>query len=235
MNFLKKLFNKSVANKMTGKSKETDEEEMLKNAIEFIRVNADGENGDAESQFQYGVMFATGHGPGGRGDFPKDIKKAIFWLEKSAAQGNIDALAMIGRVFMDNGDPTSAVRYYRMAAEKNHEAACENLAMAYSMGDGVSKDDVEAHKWFLKAAKAGSAFSQYVTGNNYFNGIGVEENPNEAIKWFDQAARQGQPNAQFMMGQFYEFGKEDIEKAKKMYYLAAEQGNKEAKQRLQEL
>ena len=165
----------------------------------------------------------------------KDAKQAIYWLNKSAAQGNLDAVAMLGRVYMDNGDPDTAVKYYRKAAEQGHEAACENLAMAYGMGDGVPEDKVEAHKWFLKAAELGSAFAQYIAGNNYFNGIGVEENPNEAMRWFDKAAHQGQPNAQFMMDQFYEIGREEIVEAKKWYRLAAEQGHEEAQAMLKTL
>ena len=248
MGFFSKLFGKSTKeeNKTVRKSpaeiaaeqeqrKAKVEAEMLKNAIDFIRVNAEGVDGDADSQFQYGVMFATGQGPGGRGSFTKDAKQAIYWLNKSAAQGNLDAVAMLGRVYMDNGDPATAVKYYRKAAEQGHEAACENLAMAYGMGDGVPEDKAEAHKWFLKAAELGSAFAQYIAGNNYFNGIGVEENPNEAMRWFDKAAHQGQPNAQFMMGQFYEIGREDIVEAKKWYRLAAEQGHEEAQAMLKTL
>lgn len=211
------------------------EAQMLKDAIDFIRVNAEGEDGDADYQFQYGVMFATGQGPGGRGSFTKDLNKAVYWLKKSASQGNLDAVAMLGRICMDNGKPEIGVKYYRKAAERGHEAACENLAMAYGMGDGVPEDKVEAHKWFLKAAELGSAFAQYIAGNNYFNGIGVEENPNEAMRWFDKAANQGQPDAQFMMGQFNEYGREDIEEAKKWYRLAAAQGHEEAQAKLKTL
>lgn len=211
------------------------EAEMLKNAIDFIRVNAEGEDGDADSQFQYGVMFATGQGPGGRGSFTKDIKQAIYWLNKSAAQGNLNAVTMLGRVYMDNGDPATAVKYYRKAAEQGDEAACENLAMAYGMGDGVPEDKTEAHKWFLKAAELGSAFAQYIVGNNYFNGVGVEENTDEAFKWFFKAAEQGQPNAQFEIGQLYEYGGHDTETARKWYAKAAEQGHEEAQQKLREL
>lgn len=248
MGIFKKLFGK--ANKEDNKSaykrpveseakpkpqKAYTEEEMLKDAIDYIRVNAEGEDADADSQFQYGVMYATGRGPGGRGTFTRDFKQAIYWLNKSAAQGNLDAVAMLGKVYMDNGDPATAVKYYRDAAEKGHEAACENLAMAYGMGDGVPEDKAEAHKWFLKAAELGSAFSQYIVGNNYFNGIGVEENTDEAFKWFFKAAEQGQPNAQFEIGQLYEYGGHDIETAREWYSKAAAQGHEEARQKLGEL
>lgn len=248
MGFFNKLFGKSTKeeNKTARKSpaeiaaeqeqrKAAVETEMLKNAIDFIRINAEGEDGGADYQFQYGVMFATGQGPGGRGNFTKDVKQAIYWLNKSAAQGNLDAVAMLGCVYMDNGDPATAVKYYRKAAEQGHEAACENLAMAYGMGNGVPEDKVEAHKWFLKAAELGNAFAQYIAGNNYFNGIGVEENTDEAFKWFFKAAEQGQPNAQFEIGQLYEYGGHDTETARKWYTKAAEQGHEEAQQKLREL
>ena len=248
MSFFAKLFGKTTKNTNTTarnhsaesaadeeRRKANVEAQMLKDAIDFIRVNAEGDDGDADSQFQYGVMFATGKGPGGRGSFTKDLNKAVYWLKKSASQGNLDAVAMLGRIYMDNGRPEIGIKYYRKAAEHGHEAACENLAMAYGMGDGVPEDKVEAHKWFLKAAELGSAFAQYIVGNNYFNGIGVEQNPGAAIQRFDKAAQQGQPNAQFMMGQFHEIGREDIKEAKKWYRLAAEQGLEEAQERLREL
>ena len=88
---------------------------------------------------------------------------------------------------------------------------------------------------YLKAAELGSAFAQYIVGNNYFNGVGVEENTDEAFKWFFKAAEQGQPNAQFEIGQLYEYGGHDIETAREWYRKAAEQGHSDAQQKLREL
>lgn len=248
MGFFSKLFGKSAKeeNKSVQKTPEelaaeqkkrkaAVEAEMVQNVITYIRANAEGEDGDAESQFQYGVMYATGQVYGGIGEFTKDLKQAIYWLNKSAAQGNLDAVAMLGKVYMGNGEAATAVKYYRKAAEQGHEAACENLAMAYGMGDGVPEDKVEAHKWFLKAAELGSPFSQYIVGNNYFNGVGVEEDTDEAFKWFFKAADQGQPDAQYEIGQLYEYGGNDIETARKWYAMAAEQGHEGAQQKLREM
>lgn len=238
MFFLNKFFGKfsqkgkKKVNKNFG---EMTEDEKLREAALFIKANAEGEEGDPEYQFQYGVMFATGQGPHGHGSFTKDINQAIYWLDKSASQGNTDAMCMLGRIYMDNNNPSTAVKYYKMAAEKGNEAACENLAMAYSMGDGIAENKAEAHKWFLKAANLGSPFAQYAAGNNYFNGIGVEENTDEAIKWFWKAAKQGQPNAQFEIGQLYEYGNNDIESARQWYTKAAAQGHKEAQEKLKEM
>ncbi len=238
MGFFSKLFGKSARKEnvpMVKSFDEMSEEEKLEEAILFIQVNAEGDDGDPEYQFQYGVMFATGKGPYGHGTFTKDFNQAVYWLNKSAAQGYLDAVCMLGRVYMDNGDSVTAVKYYTEAAEQGNEAACENLAMAYGLGDGVPEDKAEAHKWFLKAAELGSAFSQYIVGQNLFDGIGVEANPGEAMIWFEKAAKQGQPNAQFMMGQFFEIGRDDIETACQWYSKAAQQGLESARERLREL
>ena len=170
MGFFSKLFGKSTKeeNKTVRKSpaeiaaeqekrKAAVEAEMLKNAIDFIRVNAEGENGDADSQFQYGVMFATGQGPGGRGSFTKDIKQAIYWLNKSAAQGNLDAVAMLGRVYMDNGEPATAVKYYRKAAEQGQPNAQFEIGQLYEYG---GQDTKTAREWYAKAAAQGHEEAQ---------------------------------------------------------------------------
>lgn len=227
MGLLQKLFGRNFK-----RSNEPDKEntaQLQKNSIRFVQVNA--EDGDTEYQFQYGVMFFTGCGPGG-GAFTKDATQSIYWLSKSAEQGNLNAVAMLGRVYMENGDAATAVKYYRMAAEKNHEAACENLALAYGMGDGVPEDQLEAHRWFLKAAELGSAYSQYIVGKHYFDGVYVEENSEEAFKWFFRSAEQGQPNAQFEIGQLYEYGGKDLKTAREWYAKAAAQGHEAAKEKL---
>lgn len=231
MGFFGKLFGKTEKRSDAEPFKKVEdmtEEELINEAVRFIQVNAEGEDGDPEYQFKYGVIFATGKGLDGHGSFPKDFDKAVYWLKKSAAQGNVNAVCMLGRVYMDHGDAATAVTYYREAAEKGNEAACENLAMAYGMGTGVAEDKVEAHKWFLKAAELGSAFAQYIVGMNLFDGTGVAENPAEAMQWFEKAADQGEPNAQFMMGQFFELGHHDVDTALQWYRKAAEQGHEEA-------
>lgn len=232
------LFGKSAKQNPSPQTKRVEdmtEEEKTKEVIRFIQVNAEGDDGDPKYQLQYGYMFFTGQGPGGRGAFTKDLDQAIYWISKSAAQGNVDATCILGRVYMEKGDFATARKCFREAAEKGDVDACENLALAYGTGDGVAEDKVEAHKWFLKAAELGSAFSQYVVGQNLFDGTGVQANPGEAMGWFEKAANQGQENAQFMMGQLFEFGHHDIETACEWYAKAAAQGLESAQERLREL
>ncbi|MGN0335772.1 MAG: hypothetical protein ACI4DV_08965 [Lachnospiraceae bacterium] len=65
MSFFHKLFGKSSGNENNEKKcnndlEEMSEEEKLRALIVFIKTNAEGDDGDPECQFQYGVMYATG-------------------------------------------------------------------------------------------------------------------------------------------------------------------------------
>ena len=122
------------------------------------------------------------------------------------------------------------------------------LGRCYLTGTGVEKNEVEAVKWFRKAADRGNDGGQVLLGVCYFNGLGVETDETEAIKWFHRAAKQdgyfaevaqlylkaieyGDPEAQFWLASDYEygwrFGKNEAE-AVKWYRKAAEQGNADA-------
>jgi len=65
------------------------------------------------------------------------------------------------------------------------------LGECYLNGTGVEKDDVEAVKWFRKAAEQGNAHAQVKLGECYRNGTGVEKDDVGAVKWFRKAAEQG--------------------------------------------
>lgn len=66
----------------------------------------------------------------------------------------------------------------------------------YECGQGVTKNDAEALKWFQLAAKQGVAIAQRNLGALYANGQGVTKNDVEALKWYSLAAEQGNAQAQ---------------------------------------
>lgn len=203
----------------------------INDVIHFIRVNADE---DAEYQFQLGLMYATGQGPYGHGEFTQDIEQAKYWLSKSAKQGNADAQNSLGVLYGREGEYERAVKLYVMAAKQNHIEGIVNLAMAFSMGEGVPEDSEKAHALFLKAANLENPYAQYIVGLHYFYGNSVENNPEEAFKWYWRAAKQGECHAQFEIGKGFEITG-DAEEAKQWYAKAAAQGHEEAKQKLNEL
>ena len=66
--------------------------------------------------------------------------------------------------------------------------AQNNLGFCYVNGYGVQKNQLEAKKWFRKAADQGCDVAQYNLGMNYYKGDGVEKNAVEAYAYFKLAA-----------------------------------------------
>ena len=75
---------------------------------------------------------------------------------------------------------------------KRGNARCQViLGSAYRNGTGVTRDPVEASRWYRKAAEQGSDVGQYELGLLYESGLGVPKDAIQAVGWFRKAADQG--------------------------------------------
>jgi hypothetical protein len=108
--------------------------------------------------------------------------------------------------------------------------------LSYAGGVGVAKDEVEAVKWYRKAAEQNFARAQEALGSHYADGLGVAKDEVEAAKWFRKAAEQGFSSyAQNNLGIRYETGNgvaKDYVEADKWLNLASAQGSESAKEHL---
>jgi len=99
----------------------------------------------------------------------------------------------------------------------------------YGFRGGVSQDEKEALKWFLKAAEQGNADAQRNIGFWYHLGRGgVPQDEKEALKWYLKSAEQGNAKAQCSLGGMFADGKgvpKDYGEAVKWYLKAAENGD----------
>ena len=107
-------------------------------AVKEFRAAAD--KGDANSQFNIGLMYEQGIGVG------KDEREAVAWYRKAAEQGNSNAQYNLA-VLYENGrgtkvDFVQARQWYRKAAAQGDELAVGNLGMLYVRGQGVTEDKV---------------------------------------------------------------------------------------------
>ena len=91
----------------------------------------------------------------------------------------------------DREDYATALKEWKILAEKGDPVSQYNLGVMYRMGNGVAKDDKEALKWYRLAAYQGNAGSQFLLGYMYLNGIGVPRNHLRAHMWVNLAASQG--------------------------------------------
>jgi TPR repeat protein len=149
----------------------------------------------------------------------QDYVEAVKWLRKSAEQGNADAQASLGAIYLFGKgveqDYVEAVKWLRKSAEQGNADAQYNLGMAYDLGKGVEQDYVEAVKWYRRSAEQGDADAQYNLGEIYLFGKGVEQDYVEAVKWYRRSAEQGNADAQYNLGVFYAKG-EGVPKSDKM-------------------
>ncbi len=97
----------------------------------------------------------------------------------------------------------------------------------------MAKNQVEAVKWYRKAAEQDVAPAQYDLGFCYSEGNGVAKNQVEAVNWYRKAAEQNFAPAQHNLGVCYSEGEgvaKDYVEGYKWMLLAAAQGLEAAKQ-----
>ena len=79
-------------------------------------------------------------------------------------------------------------------AKQGNSTAQTVLGIMYDKGEGVTENDVEAVKWYRKAAVRGDADLQHNLGVMYYAGDGATENNISAYAWMSMAKTQGNTN-----------------------------------------
>ncbi|MBF0623379.1 MAG: sel1 repeat family protein [Magnetococcales bacterium] len=136
---------------------------------------------------------------------PAHKQTARYWLEKSAAAGNM--IAMVHLAFMlDRGeggpvDHPAATAWLEQAEKLEEEAAWCFLGFRYGLGLGVIQDSVKAKDLLTRGAKAPLGDCQLHTGILHARGAdGFNASRAEALRWFQQAADRGNPGALLILG-----------------------------------
>jgi hypothetical protein len=70
----------------------------------------------------------------------------------------------------------------------------------------ISRNSVEAAKWYKESATLGNREAQYSLGKMYSHGQGVLQDHAEALRWYRLSAEQGHANAQGELGTMYANG-----------------------------
>ena len=194
------------------------------------------EQDDASAQINLGVCYANGLGVN------KDLSKAKYWWGKAAAKGEDVAISNLSKLTKEEKamnertfqQPSNSQNTFQQNIEKAKEGDADAeyiIGRCYHNGEYVTKDELEAFKWYLKSAEQGNAKAQTCLGVYYELGIGVEKNDSLAAEWYMKAAEQGNVKGQTCLGYCYGKGHgvpEDINKAIEWWRKAARQGDSEA-------
>jgi uncharacterized protein len=97
------------------------------------------------------------------------------------------------------GGETDRIDSVRDDAERGDVYSQFRLGQIYYEGKTVSRDDVQAAKWFLKAAAQEHSEAQYILASMYEKGVGLKQSDKEAFGWYLSAATQGHERASVIL------------------------------------
>jgi TPR repeat protein len=94
----------------------------------------------------------------------RDLKQALYWLQKAAVQDNAMAQYNLGVLYTENRgipvDYTAGADWFMKAALQGNSDAQNNLGSLYANGQGVPKSYVHAFYWLDIAAQNGDRVAQ---------------------------------------------------------------------------
>ena len=131
---------------------------------------------NADAQYYLGLMYFHARG------VEYSPIKAEEWFQKSANQGNVGAMTLLGVIY-DTG---------WLDGDSLH---------------GGDEDQEKALEWFQKAADLGDAVGQFYMGVYYEFGRVVERDFEKAAEWYQKAANQGYPDAMRQLAEMYQDGR----------------------------
>lgn len=185
-------------------------EEMFNEHLE------NAEAGEADAQYEVGIMYLKGQG------VSQDRDKAIQWLKKASDAGNQQATSKLGRI----QEQQDKFEHLLGRAESGNLKAQYEVAMMYLKGRGIERDGKRGRQWLLKAADQGDAKATTRLGIVNYKGEGGTRNYQQALKLFNRVNDKS-ALAQYYLGEMYAHGqavKKDYPAAIGWYKKAAASG-----------
>lgn len=168
----------------------------------FNEWKAAAEGGQAEAQFDLGVLYAQGLG------VRRDLTQAEQWYRKAAEQGNAEAQFALGQMYARGWgvprDTADAMRWFQMANTPESEGPSTDWTVLD--GYGVQQNYQQAAYWYEQAAQKGHPEAQYNLALLYAAGKGVQRDDDQAVRWTRAAAGRGYAPAQAALGTRYAHG-----------------------------
>ncbi|KAG0314859.1 hypothetical protein BGZ97_008879 [Linnemannia gamsii] len=139
----------------------------------------------------------------------------IAELIAKVERGDLEAQVALGDAY-ETGvglsmDYTSAMKYFRKAANQGHVMAQYRVGLLYTHGRGVQRNELEAQEWFRKAAEKELPEAQYMIGwlrryrYTYMYMYSSDHYP-MSMTWFLKASEQGYAKADVDIGYLFKEG-----------------------------
>lgn len=144
-------------------------------------------NGDAGSLYGMGLMYLEGLG------VPKNPGKAAEYFKAAADQDYENAQVALGKLYLDQGEISSAARYFEFAGRHDHIEALYHLAELYDQGVGRERSCSFATQYYKAVAERAEPIHSSFTEANQALAAGDLE---LALVEYMMAAEQGYKVAQ---------------------------------------
>ncbi|GES87929.1 kinase-like domain-containing protein [Rhizophagus clarus] len=172
-----------------------------------------------------------------------DKQKAFELYQKAANSGNVFGISSLGYCYSNeigtSFNDQKVFELYQKAVNLGNTRGICNLGYCYENGIGTCVNKQKAFKLYQKAANLGSISVRGINnlGGCYYDGIGTNIDRQKAFELYRGAAILGDSLAQYNLASMYEDGevKKDINQAIYWYNKSAEQGDKHAQMKLNEL
>jgi TPR repeat protein len=186
--------------------------------------------GDAEAQYQIGIVFNGGIG------LDKNEDEAIYWFKKSADGNYYKSFWRVGFYYRMKENFNLAFILYEKGAERGCCYAQCSLGYFYSNGLGTAVNFEKAVYWFQKSVEAGNAVAMNNLGMMYEFGQYLEKNIIKAYELYLKSAMLNNDTAMLNLSIVLTDGEipEDKHTAREWLILAKELGNKYAVRWLEE-
>lgn len=170
-----------------------------------------------------------------KGCFAPGRKPSIFRTECQELQFQIATTLVFYNV-----DPKEGLEQFKELANLGHVDSMVACGVILVEGLGVLPNETEGISWLRRAAGQGSSQAYYELGTIYYTGIAdvLEEDPALAYSLFERAATSNHVAATYMMADCLAEGEgvaRNVGRAVPLFYKAAEQGHRFARQRIREL
>ena len=174
----------------------------------------------AVAQYELGCCCTNGEGA------EKDINQAVYWFQKAAERGHIEAQYQLGSCYYNGHgfekDNTQAILWLEKASEQRHKEA-ERLTLQIKQEEQQRLKEEQ----MKNAAEQGDSQAQFDWGDL----LCKKNDYKEGVLWLQKSAMQGHGVAQYQLGSCYYNGHGfEKDNVKAIFWLnkATEQGDKEA-------
>ncbi len=164
-----------------------------------------------------------------------DLVKAVYWYERAAHQGRVDAQVNLGVIHIRDlplagrpKDAATACAWFSLAANQGDTDAMRYLAGILLRGDGIAADPARAVELYEQAIVAGDSKARSELASAYQEGEGVPQDRARAAELYKQGADSGDATLQFNLAVCYLKGNgvnADAAEARRHFQLAAEAGH----------